>query len=108
MRRRWAGAILVIPVLVGLGWWTTRIVADRRFTAGLARAKSEIISGRWDEPRRWLSALPPSRLADPEAADLLGVCEHMAGHYEAALASWSLIAPNSPRGHAAALAHAEL
>ena len=107
MRRRWAGALWFFPVLVGLAWWSMVVVADWRFTRGLARARREVGSGRFDEARRWLDALPSSRRSDPDAADLLGVSEHFAGRYEAALASWSRIPPDSPRWPAAALARAQ-
>jgi tetratricopeptide (TPR) repeat protein len=107
MRRRWARVLCLIPVLVGLAWWSMRVLADRRFTAGLARARKEMSSGRFDEAQSWLEALPSSRRSDPDVADLLGVCEHAAGLYEAALTAWSSIPPDSPRWAAAALARAQ-
>ena len=87
MRRRWTWALGSITVLIGLAWWSARTVANRQFATGLTWARSEINTGRVDAARRWLEALPQSRLSDPDAADLLGVCEHLAGNYEAALAA---------------------
>ena len=106
MRRRWAPALCSIPVLLGIAWCSVRIVADRRFAAGLTWAMKEVDAGRFDVARRWLKALPPSRLSDPEVAGLLGACEQAAGNFEAALASWSLVPANSPRGYNAVLARA--
>ncbi len=97
MRRRGARALCSIPLLIGLSWWSARAVADWRLTTRLAWATTEISAGRFDEARRWpRQALPSYRRSDPEAADLRGVCEHVAGRYEAALAVLVWRSPDSP------------
>jgi len=93
--------------LAGIGWGATRVVAAARFRAGLERTRAKVAAGRFDAARRWLVALPPNRAADPEAAYWLGVCEHAAGHLDAALAAWSRVPPGSPRGMQAALARGQ-
>ena len=72
----------------------------------LGRARLEVRRGRFEAARATLSALPSWRLDDPEAADLLATSEHAAGRYEAALAAWSRIPPDSPRAASIALARA--
>jgi enediyne biosynthesis protein E4 len=100
--------ILALGALAGLAWSAAAIISGRRYEAGVARARDEARSGRFDEALRELSALPADQLfADPEATDLLGTCEHAAGRFEAALACWSRIPPGSPRAASAALARAQ-
>jgi len=93
--------------LAAIGWGATRVVAAARFRAGLDRARGEVAAGHFETARRWLAALPADRAADPEAAYSLGVCEHAAGQFDAALAAWSRVALDSPRGLQAALARAQ-
>ena len=101
-------AILGLAAAAGaICWGTTRAVAAARFRAGLDRARAEASAGRYEEARRWLAGLPFRQASDPEAAFLLGVCEHAAGHLDAALAAWSRVAPGSPRGAQAALARGQ-
>ena len=106
MSRRGLSIVLLGLALAGAAWGATIVVAAWRFDQGLANAKSAAADGRLDEVRRWLSSLSPSRLSQPDVADLLGVCEHEAGHYEAALAAWSRVPADSPRAIPVALARA--
>lgn len=106
MRDRSLAVGCVAVALLLLGWRAARFVSDWRFESGLARAKQDVASGRFTEARRWLATLPPHRTTDPEAAYWLGVCEHAAGHYEAALAAWTRVPRGSPRSTPAALARA--
>jgi len=98
--------VLLGLALAGTVWGAAKGVAAWRFDKGLARAKANAASGRLDDVRRWLATLPPSRHENPEVADLRGVCEHEAGHYQAALNAWSLVPPDSPRAVPVALARA--
>ena len=97
IRSRWVIVLgLSIAAVVGFALVSWHVVETARFRTGLARARREAGSGGFAEARRWLATLPPSRASDPEAADLLGTCEHAAGRYEAALAAWSRIPRTSP------------
>ena len=109
MRRLGLLVLPAVATLVGAAWVVERVVALRRHDyerAEVEAARGEILTGRFDAARRRLTALPPARLDDPEAADLLGVCEYEAGRFEAALAAWERVPADSPRAPAVALARA--
>jgi enediyne biosynthesis protein E4 len=94
-------------VAVGLAWGGWRLASAWWFRSELDWARREAASGRFATTKQWLDGLPADRLEDPEAADLLGVCEHVAGHYEQALAAWSRVPAGSPGAARAALARAQ-
>jgi hypothetical protein len=107
LSRRRLVVIGIAAIVVGLAWGGWRLAAGRRFRSELDWARSEAAAGRFAVAQQWLTSLPADRRAEPEAADLLGVCEHFAGHYEGAIAAWSRVPVGSPGAGRAALARAQ-
>ncbi len=97
IRRHRLALGFLVAVLLGLATGAWRLASSWRFERGLEWAEREVRAGRYREARRWLAGLPPSRFRDSEAAYWLGVCEHAEGHFEAALAAWARVPPDSPR-----------
>src|SRR5262245_28182632 len=106
MRGRWLAIGGVAVAMCFLGEGAAWLWSDWRFESGLARGRGDVASGRFAEARRWLAALPPRRGSNPEAAYWLGVCEHAAGRFEAALAAWARVPRGSSWSTRAALARA--
>jgi tetratricopeptide (TPR) repeat protein len=106
-QRRWplklCLALCALLLACGAAW----AVFEWRFERERARAIREAELGQFEKARQWLAVLPSARLRDPETAYWLGVCEHAAGHYEAALAAWSRVPAGSIRSTEAALARAQ-
>ncbi len=73
--------IVALVAASGLAWGLWRSAEAHRFADELDLARREVQAGRFEQARPWLIALPDERKADPEVADLLGTCEHAAGHY---------------------------
>jgi enediyne biosynthesis protein E4 len=107
MRSRGILLLLLSATLFVLGWGALWIVAERRFQAGLQRARADIESGRYEAAGRWLAAQLTSRPRDTETAFLLGVCEAKSGRFEAALTAWARVPLISTFGADAALARAD-
>ena len=102
----WALAVLAV-VATGLAWLAVGAIRESGFGATLDRARAEVKRGRFADARRSLATLPDWRWrGDPEAAHLVGLAEHAAGRFEAALGAWSAIPGGSPRAIPAALARA--
>ncbi|HWE40023.1 MAG TPA: FG-GAP-like repeat-containing protein, partial [Isosphaeraceae bacterium] len=102
-------SITIVCLIVGacaLTWVLRRSILAHRYADGLEQARGEVASGHFAEARRWLADLPENRKSDPEVADLLGTCEHAAGHYKEALDAWAKVAPGSPGSARVALARA--
>ncbi len=104
--RRSVAVLLLAIGAFGLVWGARRVDEARRFLDGVERARHDVGSGRFEEARRWLDALPERRKSDPEVFDLIAVCEHAAGRYDAALAAWAMIPAKSPLAGKVALARA--
>ena len=99
MRRR----LVMMSVGVGLAlaaWLGVRAVEARRFREELARAREEFAARRFATARVRLARLAERRPGDGEVELLLGDCERMLGHPDAALAAWGRI----PDGVGAGLA----
>ena len=81
-------------------------LAERRFQAGLKKARADIDARRFEAAGRWLAAQSAWRPDHAEAAFLLGICEDAAGRHEAAAAAWARVPLESPLGLNAAIARA--
>jgi enediyne biosynthesis protein E4 len=107
MRSRWVSLLSLTAAVFVLGGGALWVLAERRFQAGLNKARADVEAGRFEEAGRWLAAQSASRPRDTEAAFLLGVCEAKAGRFEAALTAWARVPLTSSFGANAALARAE-
>ena len=106
MHSRWLSWLSLAAIVVALGWGAARILAERRFQAGLKKAEADIDSSRFEAAGRWLAAQSASRPNHAEVAFLLGICEDAAARREAALAAWARVPLESPWGLNAAIARA--
>ena len=104
--QRWLKKGLLLAGLLSLAWAGWRFLSVLRFERGLAWVKREAAQGRFHESRQWLAALPSAWSGDSEAAYWFGVCEHAEGHFEAAVAAWSRVPAEAPKGSWAALSSA--
>jgi tetratricopeptide (TPR) repeat protein len=104
MRSRWFSWLCLAAVLLALGLGALATLAERRFQAGLSKAKADVGARRFEAAGRWLAAQSASRPDHAEAALLLGICEHEAGRHEAALTAWARVPPESPLAPSAAIA----
>ena len=102
MRRR----LVMMSVGVGLAlaaWLGVRAVEARRFREDLARAREEFGARRFAAARVRLARLAERRPGDGEVELLLGDCERMLGHPDAALAAWGRIPDGAEQASPAAL-----
>jgi tetratricopeptide (TPR) repeat protein len=96
----------MMSVAVGLAlaaWLGSCAVENRRFRADLALAREEIGAQRFASARARLVRLAERRPGDGEVALLLGNCERMLGHPDAALAAWGRIPDGAQQSAPAAL-----
>jgi hypothetical protein len=101
----------MISVGVGVAlaaWLTVRAVEARRFREDLARAREEFAARRFAAARVRLARLAERRPGEGEVELLLGDCERMLGHPDAALAAWGGIADGAEHGPRAALSSGRL
>ncbi len=98
--RRWGAAALAL-VLSSAGYLGARSWLDR---ATMSRAFHDLARGNYAAAAPQLAAMARRWPGDVEVAYRLGECEWARGDSEAALAAWSRIPPDSPRGLDAALA----
>src|SRR5262245_25919702 len=102
MRRRlvilFAGGGLAIFVWLGI-----RAVEAQRFRADLARAREEFAARRYSAARARLARLATRRPGEGQVELLLGACERLLGHPDAALAAWGRIPEGVEQAWAAAL-----
>jgi enediyne biosynthesis protein E4 len=97
IQRRLKKGLLLVGLLF-LAWAGWRFLSVLRFERGLAWVKREAAAGRFRDSRQWLAGLPAAWSGDPEAAYWLGVCERAEGHFEPALAAWSRVPAEAPKG----------
>src|SRR5438445_13608737 len=98
--------LVMMSLGVGLAlaaWLGIRAVETRRFGEDLARAREEIGARRFSAARLRLARLAERRLGDGEVELLLGACERMLGHPDAALAAWGRIPDGAQQASPAAL-----
>src|SRR5262244_3352719 len=86
----------LVMMSVGLGlalaaWLGVRAMEARRFREDLARAREEFGARRFAAARVRLTRLAERRPGDGVVQLLLGDCERMLGHPDAALAAWGRI-----------------
>jgi tetratricopeptide (TPR) repeat protein len=106
MSGRWVWAI-GLASLVAMTWWgADRAFSAWRFESSLVQARKLMQEKRFPEAETLLSRLPSRWSNDAEASYRLGVCQHVSGRIDAALASWSRIGPGSPWSLHAGLAEA--
>jgi tetratricopeptide (TPR) repeat protein len=101
------GRLLI--VLLGLGvvlatWFVVRAVETRQFGNDLLRARRAFEAGRFDAARESLARLARRRPGEGEVEYLLGACEMVKGHADAAMEAWGRVPDASPLAPAAALA----
>jgi enediyne biosynthesis protein E4 len=107
MRRR----LMLMSVGVGLalaGWLGVRAMGARRFHEDLARARGEFEARRFAAARVRLGRLAERRPGDGEVELLLGDCERMLGHPDAALAAWRRVPEGADQAAPAELASGRL
>jgi enediyne biosynthesis protein E4 len=107
MRRR----LVMMSVGVGVAlaaWLAVRAVEARRFREDLTRAREEFGARRFAAARARLARLAERRPGDGEVELLLGDCERMLGHPEAALIAWGRIPNDSVQAAPAALSSGRL
>ena len=101
----------MISVGVGVAlaaWLTVRAVEARRFREDLALARHEFAARRFAAARVRLARLAERRPGEGEVELLLGECERMLGHPDAALAAWGGIADGAEHRPRAALSSGRL
>ncbi len=96
-------AMLASLAVLGNQWW-----GRQRFCAELSEVRREMDSGLFVLARKRLVRLAVDRPAEPEVAYELGNCEAARGQFEAALANWGRVSPDSRWGAPAALAFAKV
>src|SRR3954468_5847907 len=103
----------LVMMFVGVGlalaaWLGVRAVEARRFREELARAREEFESRRFATARVRLARLAGRRPGDGAVELLLGDCERMLGHPDAALAAWGRIPEGVEQASQAALSSGRL
>jgi enediyne biosynthesis protein E4 len=103
----------LVMICVGVGvalaaWLCARAWEARRFREDLARAREEIGTRRFAAARLRLARLATRRPGDGEVEFLLGDCERMLGHPDAALAAWGRIPVDAEHASSAALSRGRL
>ena len=96
-------AVAAWPVSPGGSRGPSTAAGSRRPGRGAARGRGGPLRRR---PGGSLAALAAPAGPTPRSPTWLGICEHAAGHYDAALAAWARVPPGSPCAAAAALARA--
>ena len=107
MRRR----LVILSAGIGLalaGWLGVRAVEARRFREDLARARDEFGARRLAAARLRLARLAERRPGDGDVELLLGECERMLRHHDAALAAWGRIPEGAEQAPSAALSSGRL
>src|SRR5262245_13796202 len=107
MRRR----LVMMSVGIGLAlaaWLGVRAVEALRLRVELARAREEFGARRFGAARVRLARLAERRPGDGEVELLLGDCERMLGHPDAALAAWRRIPDGAEQAPTAALSSGRL
>jgi hypothetical protein len=100
--------IFVGPGLVLAAWLGIRAVEARRFREALVQAREEFEGRRFAAARVRLKRLAERRPGDGEVEFLLGSCERMLGHPDAALAAWGRIPDGAEQAGPAALASSRM
>jgi tetratricopeptide (TPR) repeat protein len=103
--------LVMMSVGIGLAlaaWLGVRAVEARRFRADLVRARQEFRARRFAAARVRLAGLAERRPGDSEVELLLGDCERMLGHPDAALATWGRIPDGAEHALSAALSSGRL
>ena len=95
MRSRWLRCVLPLAAILVIwgGWFWVRLRADRD---ALRHARNDIAESRYTSARKRLLELVEHRPTWNEPHYQFGLCEEARGQYEAALAAWSRVSPNSP------------
>src|SRR5262245_53633825 len=102
MRRR----LVMISVGIGLAlaaWMGVRAVEGRRFREDLAQGREGVEAQRSAAARARRRRLAQRRPGDGDVLRLLGDCERLLGHADAALAAWGRIPEGSAEAQKAAL-----
>src|SRR3954451_6751039 len=100
------GRLVMLSVAVGLAlaaWVGVRAMEARRFREDLARAREEYGANRFATARLLLARLAERRSGNGEVELMLGDCERVLGHPDAALAAWARIPAGAEQASAAAL-----
>ncbi len=105
------GRLLII--LVGLvaaasAWFAVRAVEHRRYENELDQARRDFAARRFATARARLVRLARSRPGQGEVEYLLGNCEKIRGHAEAALDAWGRVPAGAPQAPVATLSRARL
>src|SRR5262249_49870592 len=103
--------LMMISVGMGLAlavWLGVRALEAQRFREDLARAREEFGARRFAAARVRLARLAERRPGDGEVGLLLGDCERMLGHPDAALAAWGRIPEGVEQAPTGALASGRL
>jgi tetratricopeptide (TPR) repeat protein len=103
--------LLLMSLGAGLAlaaWLGVRAVEARRFRADLARAREEFAARRFATARMRLARLAELRPSDGQVEVLLGECERLLGHPDAALAAWGRISDGTEQAPPAALSRGRL
>src|SRR4051794_29137897 len=98
--------LVMMSVGVGLAlaaWLGVRAVEARQFRQDLAQARVEFEARRFATARVRLARLAERRPSDGQVQLLLGDCERMLGHPDAALAAWGRIPEGVEQASQAAL-----
>lgn len=98
-----AGGVLAAAV-----WLVLREVEDRRFREELALSRDEYGSRLFASARMRLKDLAERRPGDGDVGLMLGECERMLGHPDAALAVWSRIPERAAQSSRASLSSGRL
>ncbi len=97
---------LGVGPLLAAAWLAVRAAEDRRLRNELTEARREFAARRFDEARIRLARLSERWPGQGEVEYLLGSCEMVAGHADAAMAAWARVPDGSPKAPLAALSRA--
>ncbi len=103
MRGRLLIGLIVIGVVL-VTWFVVRAVETQRFGNELLRARRDFGAGRFETARKNLAQLARGRPGEGEVEYLLGACEMVKSHADAAMAAWARVPDSSPFAPAAGLA----